>query len=238
MIPDGKRAFSLLQKIGYIRTSGSPEELKTAEILKAEAESCGVDAVIEPFDVEDADIAAASLTVLAPYEKTYEVTAYKCAKNTPAEGLVADFYYAENLSDADLAAAKGKIVLMNGYLRLVPYQKLCDAGVAGFITMSGSLLDKEGEADLFTRGLRDKLRTFGVLPGANIAVADAFEMVSKKAEKVRLTLQNAPITRTSHNVIATISGTKYPDEIISFGAHFDSVPFSTGVYDNGAGSVI
>ncbi|MEG1447023.1 MAG: hypothetical protein RSC58_07120, partial [Ruthenibacterium sp.] len=174
MIPDGKRAFSLLQKIGYIRTSGSPEELKTAEILKAEAESCGVAAVIEPFDVEDADIADASLTVLAPYEKTYEVTAYKFAKNTPAEGLVADFYYAENLSDADLAAAKGKIVLMNGYLRLVPYQKLCDAGVAGFITMSGSLLDKEGEADLFTRGLCDKLRTFGVLPGANIAVADAF----------------------------------------------------------------
>ena len=37
---------------------------------------------------------------------------------------------------------------------------------------------------------------------------------------------------------ATIQGSKYPDEIISFGAHYDSVPFSTGVYDNGAGSVI
>ncbi|MEG1925171.1 MAG: M28 family peptidase [Ruthenibacterium sp.] len=234
----GERAFALLQKIGYIRTSGTAEEMKTAEILKAEAESCGVAAVIEPFDVEDAEITAASLTVLAPYEKTYEVTAYKCAENTPADGLVADFYYAENLSDADLAAAKGKIVLVNGYLRLIPYQKMREAGVVGFITMSGSLLDKEGDADLFTRGLRDKLRTFGSMPGVNIAIADAFEIVSKKAEKVRLTLQNTPVTRTSHNVIATISGTKYPDEIISFGAHFDSVPFSTGVYDNGAGSVI
>ena len=235
---NGTRAFSLLEKIGYIRTSGTPEELKTAEILKAEAESCGVDTVIEPFEVEDADITAATLTVLAPYEKTYAVTAYKCAENTATDGLVADFYYAENLSDADLAAAKGKIVLVNGYLRLIPYQKLCAAGVAGFITMSGSLLDKEGEADLFTRTLRDKLRTFGTLPGANIAVADAFELVAKKAAKVRLTLQNTPVTRTSHNVIATIAGTKYPDEIITFGAHFDSVPFSTGVYDNGAGSVI
>ena len=43
---------------------------------------------------------------------------------------------------------------------------------------------------------------------------------------------------TSHNVCAVIEGTKYPDEIVSFGAHFDSVHFSTGVYDNMSGSVI
>ena len=43
---------------------------------------------------------------------------------------------------------------------------------------------------------------------------------------------------TSHNVVATVLGTEKPEEIISFGAHYDSVEFSKGVYDNGAGSVI
>ena len=44
--------------------------------------------------------------------------------------------------------------------------------------------------------------------------------------------------RTSHNVVATVLGTEKPEEIVSFGAHYDSVDFSKGVYDNGAGSVI
>ncbi|MEG1426160.1 MAG: M28 family peptidase, partial [Oscillospiraceae bacterium] len=43
---------------------------------------------------------------------------------------------------------------------------------------------------------------------------------------------------TSHNVVATIAGRKKSEEIVSFGAHYDSTEFSTGVYDNGAGSVM
>ena len=39
-------------------------------------------------------------------------------------------------------------------------------------------------------------------------------------------------------MIAEIKGTEHPEQIISFGAHYDSVEFSKGVYDNGAGSVI
>lgn len=235
---DGNREFDLLQKIGFIRTSGSAEEFKAAEILKAEAEALGVRTEIEPFSVEDAVIENAALEVLEPYQKSYTVTAYKCAQNTPQEGITADFLYAENMTEADLAAAKGKIVLVNGYMRLVPYKRLVAAGVAGFITMSGTLLDKEDETDLFTRKIRAQLETFGLLPGVNLRAADAFELVQKGASKVRLTVQNKRVTLTSHNVIATIDGTEHPEEIISFGAHYDSVPFSTGVYDNGAGSVI
>ena len=39
-------------------------------------------------------------------------------------------------------------------------------------------------------------------------------------------------------MVATVLGTEKPEEIVSFGAHYDSVDFSKGVYDNGAGSVI
>ncbi|MBP3323906.1 MAG: M28 family peptidase [Clostridia bacterium] len=232
----GKRAFELLNKIGFIREAGSEEELKAANILKEEIESFGLSAELESFKVGDAVIEEAELEVLEPYNKKYTVTAYKCSKN--ADNLVADFVYAGNGMPVDLKNVKGKIVMVNGYMRVPMYKKLIEAGAIGFVTMDGTMRDTEEDSDLYTRKLRSALQAFGLIPGVNIRIKDAFEMVSKKASKVRLTVKNTLVDITSHNVIAKIEGTQYPDEIISFGAHFDSVPFSTGVYDNGAGSVV
>ena len=236
MFVNGEREFALLQKIGFIRTAGTQEELRAAQILLDEVKSLGISGEIEPFEIHDAQIQQAELEVLAPYQKKYTVTAYKCAANV--ENLEAEFLYAEDGFEANLADAKGKIVLVNGFLRLPLYRRLLKAGVAGFITMTGTLLDKEEETDLFTRKLRSTMQAFGRLPAVNLRISDAFELVQKGAARVRMTVKNQDLTLTSHNVVAEIPGTKYPDQIISFGAHYDSVAFSTGVYDNGAGSVV
>ena len=37
----GKREFELLEKIGFTRVAGSPEELQAAEILKSECDAMG-----------------------------------------------------------------------------------------------------------------------------------------------------------------------------------------------------
>ena len=233
---NGQREFDLLNKIGFIRTAGSGEELKAAEIIKAEVESIGLEARIEPFNIWDAVVEKAELEVIEPYNKKYTVTCYKgCAD---CENLEADFLYVENAGDVSLKEAKGKIVLLNGYLRLPVYKKLLKAGVAGFITYSGTLLETEEDSDLFTRVLREKLRAHGSLPGVNLRATDAFDIVKSGAKRVRMTTKNHAVTLESRNVITEIKGTKYPDEIVVFGSHMDSVPFSTGVYDNGAGSVI
>ncbi|MDO4459154.1 MAG: M20/M25/M40 family metallo-hydrolase [Clostridia bacterium] len=233
---NGQREFDLLNKIGFIRTAGSAEELKAAEILKAEVESMGLEAKIEPFEIWDAVCEKAELEVIEPYQKKYTVTCYKgCAD---CENLEAEFAYVDNGGDVALKNVKGKIVLVNGYLRYPLYKKLMDAGVAGFITYSGTLLETEDDSDLFTRTLRETLRTVGVIPGVNMRATDAFDMVKNHASKVRMTTKNHEITLESRNVTTEIKGTKYPDEVVVFGAHMDSVPFSTGVYDNGAGSVI
>lgn len=238
MTINGEREYELLKKIGFIRLAGSEEEFSAAKILAQEAESAGVFAAIEAFDITDAIVEKAELEVLEPYRKKYEVTAYKCSQNTSDEGLTADFIYVDNALEADLANAKGKIVLVNGFMRLPVFRRLLKAEVAGFVTMSGTLLDKEEETDLFTRKIRQTLESFGNMPAVNLRISDAFELVTKQASRVKMTVKNEKVTLTSHNVIATIEGKKYPNEIISFGAHYDSVPFSTGVYDNGAGSVI
>ncbi len=235
---NGEREFELLKKIGFTRVAGSAEEMRAAEILKAECEAIGVPAIIEPFQIEDAEIETAVFEILEPFQKEYHVTGYKCAQNTPDGGLTADFLYVEDGLDTDLSEAAGKLVLVNGYMRVPLFKKLVKAGVAGIVTMEGDYRDKESETDLSTRKLRRTLRAFGNVPMVNIRVKDAMELVRNGASKAKLVLKNTVVERTSHNVIAAIKGTGKPEEVISFGSHYDSVDFSTGVYDNGAGSVI
>lgn len=234
----GKREMELLQKIGFTRVAGSEEEKKAAEILKAECEAIGVEASIESFEIEDATIEKASFEILEPFQQEYEVTGYKCAAETWDRGLTADFLYVENGTDVNLKDAAGKIVLVNGFLRVPLFKKLMEAKVAGIVTMEGTIKDKLDETDLSTRKLRRTLRAFGSVPMVNLRTKDAFDLVSRGACKARLVLKNTTVTRKSHNVIAEIAGIERPGEIVSFGAHYDSVDFSKGVYDNGAGSVI
>ena len=234
----GRRAMALLEKIGFTRVAGSPEELKAAEILKAECEAIGVAAELQSFEIEDAEIETATLEITEPYKAEYPVTGDKCATNTYQGGLEAGFLYVEDGNEVDLAKAEGKIVLINGFLRVPVYRRLIKAGVAGIVTMEGQLRDDREGTDLSTRKLRRTLRAFGSVPMVHTRTLDAIDMVRRGACKARLVLKNEAVERTSHNVIATITGTEKPEEIISFGAHYDSVDFSKGVYDNGAGSVI
>ena len=226
----GKREMELLKKIGFTRIAGSPEEEKAAQILKAECDAIGVPAIIEPFEIEQGIVEEAKLEILEPF--------HQCAENTPEGGLTAEFAYVANATDVDLMDVRGKIVLVNGFVRLPLFRKLMKAGVAGIVSMEGELRDKRDETDLSTRKLRRTLRAFGNVPMVHTRVADAMDMVRKGACKARIVLKGRTEEWTSHNVIATVLGTERPEEIISFGAHYDSVDFSKGVYDNGAGSVI
>lgn len=234
----GKREMELLEKIGFTRIAGSPEEEKAAQILKEECDKLGVPAIIQPFEIEQGIVEEATLEILEPFQQEIPVTGYQCAQNTPEEGLEAPFLYVENADDVSLSDARGKIVLVNGYMRVPLFRKLMKAGVAGIVTMEGQLRDKREETDLSTRKLRRTLRAFGNVPMVHTRVLDAIDMVRKGACKARLVLKGRTEEWTSHNVIATVLGTEKPEEIVSFGAHYDSVDFSKGVYDNGAGSVI
>lgn len=234
----GKREMELLEKIGFTRIAGSPEEEKAAQILKEECDKLGVPAIIQPFEIEQGIVEEATLEILEPFQQEIPVTGYQCAQNTPEEGLEAPFLYVENADDVSLSDARGKIVLVNGYMRVPLFRKLMKAGVAGIVTMEGQLRDRREETDLSTRKLRRTLRAFGNVPMVHTRVLDAIDMVRKGACKARLVLKGHTEEWTSHNVIATVLGTEKPEEIVSFGAHYDSVDFSKGVYDNGAGSVI
>ncbi len=231
----GKREFDLLNKINFIRTCGTEEEKQAAQILADEVKAIGLDAAIESFDVDRWDIKKASLVSDG---KEWEVTGYGMAGSTPEEGITAPFAYVQEATDVDLVHAKGKIVMINGRINDVVYKKLVKAGVKAFITFEGNIVDKREDTDLDTRNLRDWAIKEGKIPGVNMRTMDAHELVKSNPAEVTLTLIQEEGLATSQNVIAELKGTDPEAETIVFGAHYDSVPFSHGVYDNGAGSVI
>ena len=178
----------------------------------------------------------AELTVTEPFTQTYPVTGYLRSKSLDLE---ADFAYVESCRDANLVGVKDKIVMVNGRVGYAAYEKLKKAGVAGFISFDGSLLDEPGKYDIDIRKLRPMLTDeLGDSTAVHMHVSDAIDLVRRGATRVHMKVQATDAHRVSQNVICTIPGTDRADEIISFGAHYDSVFFSTGVYDNGAGSVI
>ncbi|MCK5130210.1 MAG: Zn-dependent exopeptidase M28 [Clostridiales bacterium] len=238
METNGKRAFELLKKIGFVRTGGSKEELKAANILLDEVKSIGHKGQLDAFKIKESNIEKVQLEVLAPYKATYEATAYGLSGSTPDAGLVSEFAYVQHADDVDLVQAKDKIVLLNTSLTYKVYEDIVKAGAKGFITFSGSVLDEVDKSDIAVRSLRKNHMKSGIIPGVMIRVKDAMDMVKGKATKVRLTLIQEENEVDSQNVLVEIKGTEFPDEKIAIVAHYDSTPNTPGVYDNGAGSVI
>ncbi|MGI6607789.1 MAG: M28 family metallopeptidase [Erysipelotrichaceae bacterium] len=230
-----KRQWQLLERIGFSRTGGSKEEKKAALILKETIEKTGNEAIIEEFEVDWQDVKVANLKTDT---REYNVTAYHQCANTDENGLTAPFYYLSTVNAVGIKNCKGKIVLVNGYINMKTYEKLIEGQAAGFITFSGELKEAEENADLESRELRPGQRAKGNLPGVHMKVHEAMELVLENPEWVTINVQQDTYKIKSQNVISEIRGKKNSEEAVVFTAHYDSVQYSSGVYDNGAGSVI
>ena len=228
---NAKRAFELLNKLSFERVSCTAEETRTAEALLAEIDSftwarSDIQREIEVFKASTGTVTAARLIVTEPYEKEYPVTAYLRSDSTPDDGLELELVYVENALPANLLG-------FEAYGRI---QKAKPAAIIGF---TGSILDKDDETDHGICKIRETYTAeFGDNILVNLKAKDALEIVSKGAKKVKLFVSSTATEGESRNVCVTLRGTDLADEIVSFGAHYDSVLFSTGAYDNMSGSVI
>ena len=236
----GARALEFLGQFDFIREAGTEGELAAAEkirkYLEQNVSGPGITFREEPFSFEESRILEARLVVTEPYQKEYSVVGCAGCGSTPENGLEAPFLYVENGDEISLAYARGKIVLVNGIVRKAFYQKLVEAGAAGFVMLSGTPID-EGE-DL--RPARRSLRGVEETPiqGVTVHYKDAVELVERGASRVRLILRQEKEKRISRNLILRIDGSQRADEILTVSAHYDSVPEGPGAYDNMAGAVI
>ena len=232
----GKRMYSLLEKLNFVRLSTFEGEKKGAEIIADEIRGLGIEPVIETFKAPRYEIKTAKLEVTAPFYKEYTVSGYGFAGNAAKDGIEAEFAYLEALEPIDLVNVKGKIVFIAGGVGPDGFAKLIKAGVLGFISPSGTFRETEETMDLDERMLRPIHIENGKLPCVCIRMTDALELVASKPAKVKLTLEQEEGEADSQNVIAEIAGTEFPDEVIVYTAHYDSVVFSNGMFDNASGS--
>lgn len=236
----GARALEFLRQFDFIREAGTEGELAAAEkirkYLEQNVSGPGITFREEPFSFEESRILEARLVVTEPYQKEYSVVGCAGCGSTPENGLEAPFLYVENGDEISLAYARGKIVLVNGIVRKAFYQKLVEAGAAGFVMLSGTPID-EGE-DL--RPARRSLRGVEETPiqGVTVHYKDAVELVERGASRVHLILRQEKEKRISRNLILRIDGSQRADEVLTVSAHYDSVPEGPGAYDNMAGAAI
>ena len=222
-----KSIMKIFRETAYVRTSGSPEELKTAQYLAEKCQALGVTASIEEFPVDMATMEKATLIVDG---KEIPCKGYLNAGSGEVE---APIYYLRGNDKHSLSQCKGKIVMIDGYLGYWVYQDILENGAVGFITYDGNA--NYADRDIDQRELRSFVHKGNKLPGVNINAKDAIALVRKEAKTAKILLQQQEYTGASHNVIVDLPGER--DEYIAFTAHYDSTSLSQGSYDNMSGSV-
>ena len=225
-----KKIMNIFRQTAYVRTGGSPEELKCAEYLKEQCQELGLEAKIEAFPVQMATMHEAVLTVDG---KNITCKGYLncCDGETKVE---APFYYLASTDAFSLSQCKGKIVMVDGYLGYWMYRDLLENGAVGFITYDGNINYRDRDID--QRELRGQVAE-GVekIPGVNINAKDAVALVNGEAKNATIYINQTTYEGNSHNVIAELPGEI--EETIVFTAHYDSTSLSQGAYDNMSGSV-
>ena len=212
----------------YVRMGGSAEELRCAEYLKEQVAALGMEATIEAFQVQMANIEEATLVVDG---KEIPCKGYR---NAGSHEVEAPLYYLTSTDAYALSKCKGKIVLLDGYLGYWMYRDILENGAVGFITYDGHA--NYADCDIDQRELRAQVSE-GVekIPGVNINAKAAIELVKNDAATAKIVLKQEEFTADSHNVILEMPGTR--PETIVFTAHYDSTSLSQGAYDNMSGSV-
>lgn len=224
---DAKQIRKLFEDTAYVRMGGSREEYRTAEYLREKVAAMGLQTEIVPFEVPMADIHEA---VFEADGVVMPCKGYLCAGSGTVE---APFYYLRGGDEYSLSLCRGKIVMIDGYLRYWTYQDLLENGAVGFVTYDGNA--NYCDRDIDQRELRSYVHKGRRIPGVNINAKDAIELVRKGASTAKITLKQEEYTGKSHNVVLDMPGET--DEYIAFTAHYDSTSLSQGAYDNMSGSV-
>lgn len=217
----------VFEDTAYVRMGGSPEELKTAEYLRQCCADMGLEASLESFSVDMAEHLEAEFLadgVRVPCK------GYLCAGSGEVE---APFYYLRNTDPYSLSQCKGKIVMIEGYLGYWIYQDLLENGAVGFVTFDGNA--NYTDRDIDQRELRSYVSKGKKIPGVNLNVKDAIQLIKNGTTTARIALKQEEYQGKSHNVILDMPGTL--DQYIVLTAHYDSTSLSQGAYDNMSGSL-
>ncbi|CAE7651505.1 Cpq [Symbiodinium sp. KB8] len=190
-----------------------------------------------------------SATLNVPIERNLPMLGLGGSIGTPSDGITANVLVVQSFDELEQrsAEAEGKIVLFNApfttYGATVQY-RIRGASEAAKHGAVASLIASVASYSIQTPHTGVMRYEEGVrkIPHAAITVEDA-EMIHRfqeRGESIEITLKMEAETlpdALSHNVIAEITGSEFPDEIIVMGGHIDSWDVGQGAMDDGGGCV-
>ncbi|MBN8444904.1 MAG: M20/M25/M40 family metallo-hydrolase [Gammaproteobacteria bacterium] len=236
------------------RLVGTPGDAKAVEWATKRLKSLGFDKVwTEEFTTPFWQRGQARLEIVSPFPQSLVLAALGGSVSTPNEGIqaaVVMFNSLEELMAADRSKVAGKIVFINKAMTKdrqgSQYGKVVGGRSKGAVEAA-----KLGAKAIIIRSVGTSNNRFahtgkmtyeeGVdkIPAAAISVPDAQQLarILNKAPdaKIKLNLQTTNEDAISHNVIAEMTGSERPQEIVLIGAHLDSWDQGTGALDDGAG---
>jgi carboxypeptidase Q len=267
ILTNGKAYDNLRQLTKQIggRLAGSPQMVKSEQwglkvMNESGADKAWLQQCMVPHWVRGGkDIAKISFTdkkVKGKGKDMLDILALGNSIGTGAKGIKAEVLLVNSFDELEAKkdAVKGKIVFYN-YKFIDTYVKTFQSyGDAGRYRGQGpSRAAKYGAAGIIVRSMShaadnnphtgatryDSL--YAKIPAAAIGLRDADWLANAlKNNKGELFLKtNAyflPDT-IGHNVIGELTGTEFPDEIITIGGHLDSWDPAEGAHDDGAGCV-
>ena len=222
-----KMIEKIFRDTAYVRMGGSAQERRAAEYIKDVCAGFGLEAYIEEFEVDMADVKNAELYIDG---KKIECRGYMNCGSGEVEG---ELYYLSDDSKHSLKKCRDKIVLIDGYLGYWKYQDMLDNGAIGFITYDGNV--NYADKDIDRRELRSYVSQGRKILGANINAKDAVAIINGGAKRARILIEQDEYKGASQNVILDLAGEC--DETVVFTAHYDSTSLSEGAYDNMSGCV-
>ena len=259
-----KTGYKLLQELCDIgpRLSGSENSLRAIYWAEEKLKSFGVDKVwLQPVMVPHWERGSVETAVIVYdkniSEKSLSILSLGGSIATSENGITANVIEVKNFTELEKRKneVKGKIVF---------FSRPVDEGLLNTFAGYGSAVDqrvygsveaaKYGAVAVLIRSVttkHDNVPHTGVMvyvdslpkiPAAAIGYLDSDylhnELTKDSNLKINLSM-NCKIfpEAQSYNVIAEITGTEFPEEIIVVGGHFDSWDLGCGAHDDGAGCV-
>ena len=220
--------FDFIKELSFVRIAGSKEELKAANMIIDKCQSLCYDAFLEPFNIPFSNVTVEKCVING---KEYEVTGFLRSTNINGDFSLVYVDHIDNIKNLDL---DGKVALLYHRINYKAYEELAKKNVIAIIAASGSLYDNREDTDLEINILRDKHLEHGVIPCFTLRLMDIEEIVLNDYHNGHLELEQTQVEVESNNVIVSVKGRR--KETIVLTAHYDSVFFSKGAYDNASGA--
>lgn len=244
-----QRMADIADTFGH-RLSGSQALEDALDWALQEMAADGLDAVrAEPVMVPRWVRGKESATLVEPRPKDLNMLGLGGSIGTPVGGITAEVLVVTSFDELTTRAAeaRGKIVLYNvewsGYGPTVQYRSR-GAIEAARVGAVASLIASVGSATLYTphtgaMGYEDGISR---IPHAALTIEDArmLHRMQERGERIVVTLEMEAQTlpdAPSKNIMAEVTGSEFPNEVIVLGGHSDSWDVGQGASDDIGGCV-